>query len=159
MSISTLFVEVRLEDSADKHAEAASHSLSGVSRVPFVPHILRLEADDAKRALVRVAPIYIVPPRANYQPVSSGRWTCEINEEDGRMGVVSYQEGRTILSLPYDEFLATLNTLAFFGQGLQVNDPRRFGLLFCAKSLLRFWCINEDRLRSNLVPPFDSTLK
>ena len=159
MTVSALFVEVSIEDLTEKQADTISPTRSGVSRVPFVPQMLRLEADDEKQALLRVAPIYVVSPRSTYQPISSGRWTCEINEEDGRMGIATYQEGRTILSLPYDEFLATLNTIAFFGQGLQVNDQRKFGLLVCAKSLLQFWRNNEERLRSALVPPFNSTLK
>lgn len=158
MSISALFVEIRSDTAIGGGFRTAGMNPRGDSAIPFLPHMLRIDAEEDGPRLERVTPIYLHMPRLGYQAIASGRWTCEVNEGDGRLGNIEYLPTRPMPTAPYDELLATLNTIALFAQGLLDGDRRRFGLLACAKGLIAFWRNGEARLRAALVPPFDSTL-
>ena len=145
MTAHSLFVEVKADLLSDGH-------------LPTLPYMLRFEADDPDLGRLLVDPIYREAPRLGYQPFAGARWTCDINDGDGRIGKIVYRDDRESPRPPYDEFLATLVSVTLFAEGLAPDDRRQIGLLICAKTLLRFWRDDADRLRAAARTPFGTAL-
>lgn len=124
------------------------------ARLPTIPYLLRIDADEADIAELAGRMLYRQDPGGTYDPFSTGRFECAIKGSDGRVQGVRFRNDRPDPMPTYDEFLGFFKSLALCALGFDADDGRKLGLLACADALLALWQSDESRLRAGLTPPF-----